>query len=38
MNPALDITTDADVVRLTDKIRCAGARYDLAATESTWRG
>lgn len=28
MNPALDITTSADVVRPTDKIRCAGARYD----------
>ncbi|RDH78195.1 1-phosphofructokinase family hexose kinase [Mycolicibacterium moriokaense] len=28
MNPALDITTDADTVRHTDKIRCAGARYD----------
>jgi 6-phosphofructokinase 2 len=28
MNPALDISTDADVVRPTDKIRCAGARYD----------
>lgn len=28
MNPALDITTNADVVRPTDKIRCAGARYD----------
>ncbi len=28
MNPALDITTNADVVRATDKIRCAGARYD----------
>jgi 6-phosphofructokinase 2 len=28
MNPALDITTDADVVRPTDKIRCAGAHYD----------
>lgn len=28
MNPALDITTEADVVRPTDKIRCAGARYD----------
>jgi 6-phosphofructokinase 2 len=28
MNPALDITTDADVVRPTDKIRCAGARSD----------
>lgn len=28
MNPALDITTGADVVRPTDKIRCAGARYD----------
>ena len=28
MNPALDITTDAEVVRPTDKIRCSGARYD----------
>jgi 6-phosphofructokinase 2 len=28
MNPALDITTNADVVRPIDKIRCAGARYD----------
>ncbi len=28
MNPALDITTDADVVRPTDKVRCAGVRYD----------
>lgn len=28
MNPALDITTDTDVVHPTDKIRCAGARYD----------
>lgn len=28
MNPALDITTGADMVRHTDKIRCAGARYD----------
>ena len=28
MNPALDITTDADVVRPTDKIRCTGVRYD----------
>ena len=28
MNPALDITTDADVVRPTDKVRCAGSRYD----------
>jgi 6-phosphofructokinase 2 len=28
MNPALDITTAADVVRPTDKIRCAGVRYD----------
>ena len=28
MNPALDITTDAKVVRPTDKIRCSGARYD----------
>ena len=28
MNPALDITTRTDVVRPTDKMRCAGARYD----------
>ena len=28
MNPALDITTSADQVRPTDKIRCRGARYD----------
>jgi 6-phosphofructokinase 2 len=28
MNPALDITTDTDVVRPTDKIRCRGVRYD----------
>jgi len=28
MNPALDITTETDVVRPTDKLRCAGARYD----------
>jgi len=28
MNPALDISSDAEVVRPTDKIRCAGARYD----------
>lgn len=28
MNPALDVTGDADVVRPTDKIRCVGARYD----------
>lgn len=28
MNPALDITTEADVVRPTDKVRCAGSRYD----------
>jgi 6-phosphofructokinase 2 len=28
MNPALDITTAADMVRPTDKIRCAGVRYD----------
>ena len=28
MNPALDITTSADVVRPTDKFRCVGARYD----------
>lgn len=28
MNPALDICTDADVVRPTDKIRCGSARYD----------
>ncbi|CAN5852019.1 1-phosphofructokinase family hexose kinase [soil metagenome] len=28
MNPALDITTSADIVRPTDKIRCNDARYD----------
>lgn len=28
MNPALDITTDADVVVPTDKIRCGEVRYD----------
>ena len=28
MNPALDVTTGADQVRPTDKIRCGGARYD----------
>jgi 6-phosphofructokinase 2 len=28
MNPALDITTDAEVVRHTDKIRTTEARYD----------
>lgn len=28
MNPALDVSTDADVVRPTDKIRCGRARYD----------
>ncbi len=28
MNPALDITTSTDVVRPTDKLRCATARYD----------
>lgn len=28
MNPALDITTEVDVVRPTDKLRCAAARYD----------
>lgn len=28
MNPALDITSDADVVRPTDKIRCTATRYD----------
>ena len=28
MNPALDITTSTDVVRPTDKMRCAGVRYD----------
>ncbi|MBN3508684.1 1-phosphofructokinase family hexose kinase [Mycolicibacterium septicum] len=28
MNPALDITSDADIVRPTDKIRCSGTRYD----------
>src|SRR5690242_15324308 len=28
MNPALDISTNADVIRPTDKIRCGTARYD----------
>lgn len=28
MNPALDITTSIDVVRHTDKMRCATPRYD----------
>lgn len=28
MNPALDVTTDAPLVRPTHKIRCTGARYD----------
>lgn len=28
MNPALDITVDADHVRPTDKIRCCAERYD----------
>jgi 6-phosphofructokinase 2 len=28
MNPALDITTEVDVVRATDKMRCADPRYD----------
>lgn len=28
MNPALDITTSTGVVRPTDKLRCAAARYD----------
>jgi len=28
MNPALDITTDAGVVRPTEKVRCSGVRYD----------
>lgn len=28
MNPALDITTSTEQVRPTDKLRCAGARYD----------
>lgn len=28
MNPALDVTIDADIVRHTDKVRCEGARYD----------
>lgn len=28
MNPALDITTSIDVVRPTDKMRCATTRYD----------
>ncbi len=28
MNPALDITTGTEVVRASDKLRCAAARYD----------
>ncbi|HEY7051944.1 MAG TPA: 1-phosphofructokinase family hexose kinase [Mycobacterium sp.] len=28
MNPALDVTTDAEQVRPTSKIRCGGVRYD----------
>lgn len=28
MNPALDISADAESVRPTDKIRCGGVRYD----------
>ena len=28
MNPALDITTNTDVVRPTDKLRCGPPRYD----------
>lgn len=28
MNPALDITTNTDVVRPTDKVRCDATRYD----------
>ena len=28
MNPALDITTGTEVVRPTNKLRCAAARYD----------
>lgn len=28
MNPALDVTVDADQVRPTDKIRCSADRYD----------
>jgi 6-phosphofructokinase 2 len=28
MNPALDITTSTPVVRPTEKLRCAGVRYD----------
>lgn len=28
MNPALDISSDAERVRPTDKVRCADARYD----------
>lgn len=28
MNPALDIATSTEVVRPTDKLRCAAARYD----------
>ncbi len=28
MNPALDVTTSVDVVRPTEKLRCAATRYD----------
>jgi 6-phosphofructokinase 2 len=28
MNPALDITTSVDIVRPTEKLRCAATRYD----------
>jgi 6-phosphofructokinase 2 len=28
MNPALDISSDTEVVRPTDKVRCGAARYD----------
>ncbi len=28
MNPALDVTTDGDIVRPTEKIRCTGVRHD----------
>lgn len=28
MNPALDITTDAEIVRPTSKVRCRAVRYD----------
>lgn len=28
MNPALDISTDTDIVRATEKIRCGAVRYD----------